>query len=253
MATAESIRSSQELAREHWGGGAGTGPVNVGETERTACKIGGGVLLAAGLLRGGLRGLTMAGLGGLLLYRGQSGRCSMYQALGVSTAEGRGPMAAVTSGEGVRAEESVYIQRTPEELFRFWREYRNLPLFMANVESVTPLGGDGNRSHWVVRGPLGLVFEWDAEIHNETPGEMIAWRSLPGGDVATAGSVHFEPAMGGRGAEVRVNERFSLPGGQVGAALAKVVGYDPATQTRENLRRFKQLMEAPLGGAPASA
>jgi uncharacterized membrane protein len=252
MASAETIRSSQELAREHWGGDSGACPVNVGEEERLACKVGGGVLVAAGLLRGGLKGLITAGLGGLLIYRGTSGRCAMYQALGLNTADERGPMASVTSGQGVHAEEVVYIQRSPDELYRFWRDYRNLPQFMTNVESVTPLG-DPKRSHWVVRGPLGLAFEWDAEIHNETPGELIAWRSLPGGDVATAGSVHFTPAMGGRGTEVRVNERFALPGGQIGAALARFVGHDPAAQTRANLRRLKQLMEATSAATPATA
>lgn len=248
MASAETIRSSQELAREHWGTAAGS--ANVGHEERLACQVGGGVLVAAGLLRGGLKGLLMAGLGGALVYRGTSGRCALYQALGINTAADRGPMAAVTSGEGVHVEEVAYIQRSPEEVFRFWRDYRNLPMFMSNVESVTPLG-DASRSHWVVRGPLGLVFEWDAEIHNEAPGELIAWRSLPGGDVATAGSVRFAPALGGRGTEVRVNERFSLPGGQIGAALARFVGHDPASQTRANLRRLKQMMES--AHTPATA
>jgi uncharacterized membrane protein len=250
MASAETIRSSQELAREHWSGAAC--PVNVGDAERLACNIGGGVLVAAGLLRGGLKGLVMAGLGGALVYRGVTGHCACYNAMGLNTAEGRGPMASLTSGEGVRVEEVAYIQRTPEELFRFWRDYGNLPRFMPDVESVTPRGDD-KHSHWVVRGPLGLVFEWDAEIHNETPGEMIAWRSLPGGDVATAGSVHFTPAMGGRGTEVRVNERFSLPGGQLGAAVARFLGADPASRTRANLRRFKELMEASHAGTPATA
>lgn len=253
MASAEAIRSSQELGREHWGSSRrASGPVNVGQDERLACQVGGGVLMAVGLLRGGLKGLALAGLGGALLYRGSSGSCSLYQALGISTAEGRGPMASLTSGEGVHVEEEAYIQRSPEELFRFWREYHNLPRFMTDVESVTPLGSN-DRSHWVVKGPLGLAMEWDAEIHQETPGEMIAWRSLPGGDVATAGSVHFQPAMGGRGTQVRVNERFSLPGGPIGVAVARLFGQDPATRTRESLRRLKTLMESTPAASPATA
>jgi uncharacterized membrane protein len=243
MSTARTIRASEDTAREHWTAVAGRPVVNVGPEERMASKIGGGVLIAAGLLRGGLKGLLLAGLGGALVYRGMTGSCACYRALGISTAhERRGPMASVTSGEGVQIEEAVHIARPPGELYRFWRDYDNLPLFMTNIESVIPTGG--NRSRWTARGPLGLRFGWDAEIHNEVPGELIAWRSLDGGDIATAGSVRFSPSMGGRGSEVRVVERFVLPGGAIGESLARFFGQDPASQTRANLRRFKQLMEA---------
>jgi uncharacterized membrane protein len=248
MATANTIRSTEEAAREHWKGATSCPKVNVGEEERLASKIGGGVLIAAGLLRGGLKGLVMTGLGGALVYRGMTGTCSLYKALGVSTAEPRrGPMASVGSGEGVQVDEVAYVARPPEELFRFWRRYENLPLFMTNLVSVEGLGG--NRSHWTA-GPLGMTFEWDAEIHNEVPNELIAWRSLDGGDIETAGSVRFTQGMGGRGTEVRIVERFVVPGGAIGEAIARFLGHDPGQQTRANLRRFKQLMEA---SAPATA
>jgi len=240
MVSVAEIRSREESARGAWGP---AGPINVGRNERLASQVGGGVLMAAGLLRGGWKGLVAAGLGGALLYRGATGHCSLYQALGASTADdGRGPADSVPAQAGVRVEEAVTIDRPAEELFRFWRDDANKTKFMGDIESVTPLGDD--RSRWVMRAPLGVKLQWDAEVYNETPNEMIAWRSLEGGDIDTAGSVHFTAAPGGRGTEVRLNQKFNPPGGRLGVAVARLLGHDPETQAREDLRRLKQLMEA---------
>jgi uncharacterized membrane protein len=239
MVSAEMIRARQEAAHDEWRPGGL--PINVGQAERLACNIGGGVLVAVGLLRGGLRGLVTAGLGGALLYRGATGHCSLYHAIGASTADAHGPSDSVPAQAGVRVEEAVTINRPAEELFRFWRDYANVPRFMSEVESVTVLGG--NRAHWVIKGPFGSRLEYDAETHNEDPGRMIAWRSLEGGDLDVAGSVHFTPAPGGRGTEVRLNQKINPPLGKVGVAVAKLLGHDPRTQAREDLRRLKQLME----------
>jgi uncharacterized membrane protein len=238
MVTAEMIRAREEAARDV---GRGDAVVNVGETERFLSKIGGGVLVGAGLLRGGLKGTLMAGLGGLLLYRGTTGHCSLFQVLGASTAEGRGPSDSVPAQAGVRVEESIIIDRSPEELYRFWLDVTNHPRFEPDIVSVTPL--NGNRSHWVAQGPLGVRLEWDAEAYNERPFEMIAWRSLDGGQVQTAGSVHFQALPAGRGTEVRVNQKFNPPAGKVGVAIASLLGHDPAATMREALRRLKQIME----------
>ena len=85
---------------------------------------------------------------------------------------------------------------------------------------------------------------WDAEIHNEIPDRLIAWRSLPGADVANAGSVHFTPVRGGGRTEVRVVLSYEPPGGRLGAAVAKLFGREPDQQVDEDLRRFKQVMES---------
>jgi len=217
--------------------------VNVGEAERLASKIGGGVLVGVGLMKGGVKGLTLAGLGAALLYRGATGHCSLYQAIGANTSDDRGPFDSVPAQSGVRVEEAITIGLPPDELFRFWRDYSNLPKFMEGVESVTATDPEGMHSHWVARGPMGTTFEWDAEIHNEIPGELIAWRSTSG-QIETAGSVHFEAAPGDRGTVVRVNQKFNPPGGKLGVAAAKLLGHDPAAVTRENLRRLKQIVEA---------
>jgi uncharacterized membrane protein len=246
MASAQSIRESQRAARAVWGEGGGGPITNVGSQERLVSQVGGGVLVAVGLLRGGVKGLALAGLGGALLYRGSTGHCHLYEALGASTADdGRGAMGSVPARAGVRVEEAITIDRPADELYRYWRDYANMPRFMDHVESVTPVAGsDGKRSHWVLKGPLGVRVEYDAEIHNETPGELIAWRSLDGGDLDTAGSIRFTAAPGGRGTEVRVNQKFHPPGGKLGVAAASLLGRGPETLTRESLRRLKQLMEA---------
>ncbi len=113
---------------------------------------------------------------------------------------------------------------------------------MSNVESVTDQGN--GRSHWVIKGPFGSFLKYDAQIHNEVPGELIAWRSIGEGDLDTAGSVHFDAAPGDRGTVVRVNQKFDPPGGKLGIAVARLLGADPSSQTRENLRRLKQILEA---------
>jgi uncharacterized membrane protein len=140
------------------------------------------------------------------------------------------------------------IARPRDELFQFWRRLENLPRFMDNLESVTVL--DSRRSHWVAKGALGARVEWDAEIHNEIPDELLAWRSLPGSDVDQAGSVHFTRAKAG-GTEVRVVLRYAAPGGKIGDAVAHLLGDDPARQIADDLRRFKQVMEA--GHAPGAS
>lgn len=213
---------------------------NVGEYERYASAIGGGALALYGLSRGSLGGLALALLGGGLLYRGATGHCQMYDALGVNTAEEKGG-ASVSKSRGIRVEKSVTINRSPEELYKYWRNFENLPRFMNHLESVRTTGE--RRSHWVAKAPAGTTVEWDAEIINEKENELIAWRSVEGADVDNAGSVRFQAIPAERGTEVKVQLRYDPPGGIVGAAIAKLFGEAPDQQIEDDLRRFKQLME----------
>jgi uncharacterized membrane protein len=113
---------------------------------------------------------------------------------------------------------------------------------MRHLRSVTELPS-GN-SHWVAQGPAGTTITWDAEIVTDNPGECIAWKSLNGAAVQHAGSVRFQPAPGGRGTEVHVELAYDPPAGALGVAVAKLLGEEPDLQIREDLRRFKQSMEA---------
>jgi uncharacterized membrane protein len=148
----------------------------------------------------------------------------------------------VPAHAGVRVEESITINALPNTLYRFWHDYDNLALFMSSIESVTDLGG--GRSHWVAVGPMGVKVEWDAELHNDIPGELIAWRSLPGSQLETAGSVHFDRSNDGGGTTVRVNQKINPPGVKLGVAAAKLIGEDPSARLRDDLLRFKQLVES---------
>jgi uncharacterized membrane protein len=141
----------------------------------------------------------------------------------------------------IRVQKSITINRSPEELYRFWHNFENLPRFMSHLDSVQVTGE--KRSHWRAKAPIGMRVEWDAEIINDRPNELIAWRSLEGADVDSAGSVHFKRAPGERGTEVRVEMQYIPPGGVVGATIAKLFGEEPEQQVSGDLRRFKQVME----------
>jgi uncharacterized membrane protein len=104
-------------------------------------------------------------------------------------------------------------------------------------------GADG-RSHWVTSGPAGLAVEWDAEIINEVENKVLAWSSLPGSDVVTAGSVNFDAARCGRSTQVSVHLQYAPPAGKAGALVASLFGREPSQTIREDLRHFKQLLEA---------
>ena len=220
----------------------GNNQVNVGYVERWASSIGGGALAALGVRRGNYR--KPAGIGLLLvaghqLYRGITGRDRIYSALGVDTSH----VDPHPGGNaGINVEKSVTINRSPDELYTFWRNFENLPRFMNHLESVR-MESDG-RSHWVAKGPAGTTVEWDAEITEERPNELIAWHSLPNTDVDNTGSVRFQPGPNGRGTEVHVRIAYNPPAGAVGAAIATLFGQEPNQQVEGDLRRFKQLMEA---------
>jgi len=217
---------------------------NVGEPERWLSAIAGSAIAAYGLKMRSIPGLVLAGVGGALVWRGATGHCNVYEAMGISSTpeQDDGRQVSVPYGKGVRVEESVTIDAAPERVYAFWRNFENLPRFMHNVESVQVL--DSKRSHWVVKGPAGTKVEWDAEIINEIPNELIGWRSLNCAEVDNAGSVHFAPARdGGRGTELRVLLRYDPPAGVIGAALSKLLGEDPAIQVEEDLLRLKMLLE----------
>ena len=239
-ATETSLTQAETGALDETGGSQ---DVNVGQIERWASAVGGGALALYGLTRGSLAGVGLALAGAGLIFRGTTGHCYAYDAIGVNTAaEGENPNVSVRGGSGVKVEKSLTINREPAELFRYWRNFENLPRIMNHLESVT-VTGDG-RSHWVAKGPAGTSVEWDAEVYNEKENELIAWRSLEGSQVDNAGSVHFSPAPGGRGTVVKVVLKYNPPAGLVGAALAKLFGESPEQQVDEDLRRFKSLMEA---------
>lgn len=219
------------------------GDVNVGSAERLASVLGGGTLAVLGLSRWSLGGLGLAAIGAGLVYRGATGHCGTYELLGRNTAATGDGRALATPIEFQR---SITIDRPIEDLYRLWRDFSNLPKFMKNLESVEVL--DGNRSHWVAKGPGDRRVEWDAEVTSERENERVSWRSLEGSEVATSGSVEFRRAPGNRGTEIRVDLKYNPPGGMIGAAIAWLTGKSAGQQVQEDLHRLKAHLET--GAAP---
>lgn len=208
--------------------------------------IGGMAAAWRGLARGNGGGLALAALGGAMLWRGASGHCPLYAALGIDRAQRHSPAIGVRAGHGYRIEESIVIDRPADEVFAFCRQLENLPQFMQHLVEVRPL--DERRSHWVARGPFGRRLEWDAEIINLREGRLIAWRSIPGGDVDTAGSVHFQPADH-QHTRLEVSLKYDPPGGKLGANLADLLGEGLEDQIRDDLRRLRERLQS----APTAA
>ena len=136
---------------------------------------------------------------------------------------------------------AVTVNRPIEEVYRFWRRLDEFPRFMGHLESVETIGE--RRSRWRAKGPAGLTFEWEAEMTEDVENERIAWRSVPGSEVETSGSVRFGRAPGARGTEVRVTLQYSPPAGRLGRTIAWLFGEEPEQQVRNDLRRFKQIVE----------
>jgi uncharacterized membrane protein len=160
----------------------------------------------------------------------------------------RNSRSAIQEGSDPRnVKAAVTVVRSPGETYDFWHDFQNLPRFMAHLESVQVMDG---RSHWSAAGPAGRTVEWDAEVTEDRPGEVIAWRSLDGAQVPNSGRVTFTPAPGDRGTEVRVELRYDPPGGVTVATVAKLFGEEPKLQLKDDLRRFKQVLET--GTVPRS-
>ena len=140
----------------------------------------------------------------------------------------------------IHVTQSITINRTPETVYHFWRDLKNLPRFMAHLESVEVTNGT---STWRARAPAGMTVEWQAEIIQDRPNDVIAWRSLEGASVPNRGAVRFQRAPGGKGTQVHVELKYDPPGGMLTATIAKLFGEEPGQQIAEDLRRLKQVLE----------
>jgi uncharacterized membrane protein len=136
---------------------------------------------------------------------------------------------------------AITVRRDRDELYAIWRDFDRFGEFMAHVEEVRSIGA--GRSHWKARGPLGMTAEWEAEITEDVPGERISWRALPGSKVHNEGTVRFVAAPAGQGTEIHLELHYEIPGGAIGATIAKLFGEEPAIGVKDDLRRFKQIVE----------
>ncbi|MFM8321928.1 MAG: SRPBCC family protein [Chloroflexota bacterium] len=153
----------------------------------------------------------------------------------------RSDLSTRTPSGAFRVVKSQTINKPAGELYRFWRDFTNLPQYMLHLEAVEAL--DERRSRWTAKAPADRQVTWEAEITADRPDELIAWQSLPGADVPNSGRVTFTPAPGGRGAIVRVEIEYRPPAGPLGKLAALLFGEEPGQQVSGDLRRFKQVME----------
>jgi len=213
---------------------------NLSLVERSASTVAGAMCMAFGLKQRSVAGAMLVGGGAALIARGATGFCPVHAWMG--TSNGSDTRAALSGSGGIRVAESVTIQRSPEELYRFWRDLENLPRFMTHLVSVKQT--DPQHSHWVAQAPAGATVEWDAEVIQDIPNQMIAWRTVQQADVVSAGSVHFKPTGRPNETNVRVTLQYDPPAGKIGAAVARMFGKEPSQSIREDLRRCKALLEA---------
>jgi len=180
--------------------------------------LGATALIAYGLTRRSKAGTALAAAGGLIAYK-----------------------AAQTPSTGADTHATFIVNAPPEQAYKLWRDFAGLPRFMVHLKSVREL--DGHHSEWVALGPGQREIRWNAEIVEDTANQRIVWRSLPDSQVQTSGSVNFRPDPQGRGTFVSVNLQYGVPGGSLTTGLATLFGKHPEFVVREDLRRFKQLLE----------
>jgi uncharacterized membrane protein len=222
--------------------------INVSRAERIGSAAAGLGLMTYGLSRKSLAGMLITLGGAALLLRGATGHCMAYERLGINSRR-LNPETGVPGNKGIKVVRTVLVRRSPREVYRYWRDLKNLAQFMEHVESVEEL--DQIHSRWVVKGPAGSRVEWQAKILTDHPDELISWESLPGAEVENAGSVRFEPVRGGAFTHVKVALQYQPPAGAVGAAVARFFGESPEVQLVTDLTRFKTILEkTPLPHRP---
>jgi uncharacterized membrane protein len=214
-------------------------PPSLADAENWLAFGTGAMLLLVGASRRSAVGACLAVSSAPLLYRGITGRWP--DVLNVDV-EPHHTKTALGGNRGVQVRASARLEVPVGEVYRFWRRLDNLPRVMRHLNRVTET--PGGRSRWVAAGPAGLAVEWDAEIINEVENQVLAWQSLPGSDIVSAGSVNFDAVRGGRSTQVSVHLQYAPPAGKAGALFASLFDREPSQTIREDLRHFKQMLEA---------
>jgi uncharacterized membrane protein len=189
--------------------------------QRWAPMVGGAALAILGLSRRSKSGLAVAAAGGLVAYIATNTNANSLIDQVVGSAE-------------------VVVSASPEELYRFWSDLERSPQFMRHLQSVSVQDG---RSHWVVLDPLGARIEWDAEITSQRENASIAWRSVDDSELDLTSEVEFRPLSHDRGTLVTTRMRCCPGSKALGLQFAKLLGKDPSFFLKQDLRRFKALVE----------
>lgn len=182
--------------------------------------LAGGALAVFGLARRSKTGIALAAAGGALAYSGFKNQ---------------------TAAESPIVATSLVVNCTPQEAYRLWRDLENMPLFMNHIESVTRV--DNRRYKWVAVTPLGVKLQWNIEIDTDREAEMISWHSMPGSDIGVSGEIQFRPAPANRGTLLVVVVEYRPTARGTSRVLSSIVGKTPSLFLRQDLRRFKALVE----------
>jgi uncharacterized membrane protein len=213
----------------------------LGDLERWGSLAAAGAVMMYGLTRRSAAGLCVSAAAIPLVYRGLAGTWPPFMTARPQP-DPQETRVALAGDRGFVVHESVRLELPLEEVYRFWRRFENLPRFMTHLAQVTETGE--GRSHWVAKGPGGVLVEWDAEIINEVENQVIGWQSIPGGDIVVAGSVSFYAVRAGASTQLTVRLQYAPPAGRVGAFVSMLAGREPSYTIREDLRRLKQILEA---------
>jgi uncharacterized membrane protein len=144
-----------------------------------------------------------------------------------------------TPGPDDTIEASVTIQRPLEEVFRFYRDFKNLPSFLGDVVAIEQTGPATSR--WTIQGPLGIRARWTTKVTEERTNELIRYEMVMSLGLRTYWEIHF--ASGAAATETEVREVMTAPLGKLGRAALALIGKFPAEEVSANLRRLKEIME----------
>jgi uncharacterized membrane protein len=237
----ENIPGSRDLGVSHYGSRIGDvrglesatlgtgGGLAAGDGVAFAWRIAGAVLTVLGLVRRGAVGAMLRTLGASLVVGG-AGRQALT-GIGLPPGDRR---------RAVDIQKTLHIEAPIDQVYAFWSNYENFPLFMSHVREVEDLGN--GRSRWSVSGPGGVPIEWNASLTQQSPNEVIAWRSEGGSMLENAGVIRFTPS--GNGTRVDLRFCYHPPAGGAGQAVIELLGSDPRTKLNQDLGRMKALLEA---------
>lgn len=215
--------------------------INVGKTERIISAAGGAVLTFLSLRRATPAKLSALLPAAYLLYRGATGHCYINTLMNRDS-HSHNDMA-------VSINRTITIYKTREEVYNFWRQLENLPLFMRHVlEVIETVPG---KSYWKIHLPVtNTVIEWNAVMVEDIRNQKISWRSLPDAEIENSGEIIFRDAPGNQGTEVQVKLMYAPPMGLAGKAVSKLLNPMFEEIVHEDIRAFKNYVES--GEIPTS-
>lgn len=207
--------------------------VNIEPTERIVSAAIGGLLLVNGITNKSKARIPSLFAAGILLARGISGYSLLYDTLGKE----RIPRVA----KNINIRTKLLVHKPKDQVYAFWRELENLPLFLSHLKSVEKI--DDKYSVWKAKLPGHLTLDWTAEIVKEEPGHLLGWSSIPDSSISNAGKIEFNEANNGASTELDVTISYHPPLGVLGSGVAHLLNPTFEKMVRDDIYNFKIFME----------